>query len=73
MPILFFTQLMGLAFGRKPAELGVGDELVSARKALANIGVEVPVTEEPVAKRKKDEGLPMPPRWTKHAGKETVK
>jgi heterodisulfide reductase subunit B len=70
MPILFFTQLMGLAFGRKPAELGVGDELVSARKALENMGVEVP--QEPV-KRKKDEGLPMPPRWTKHAGKETVK
>lgn len=71
MPILFFTQLMGLAFGRKPAELGIGAELVSARSALTNIGVEVP--QEPVAKRKKDEGLPMPPRWTKHAGKETVK
>jgi hypothetical protein len=61
---------MGLAFGGKPAELGVGAELVSARKALENIGVETP--QEP-AKRKKEEGLPMPPRWTKHAGKETVK
>jgi heterodisulfide reductase subunit B len=73
MPILFFTQLMGLAFGRKPAELGIGEELVSSRNALAKIGVEVPVTEEPGTKRKKDEGLPMPPRWTKHTGKETVK
>ncbi len=73
MPILFFTQLMGLAFGKKPSELGIGEELVSARNALANVGVEVPVTEEPGAKRKKDESLPMPPRWTKHAGKETVK
>ncbi|MGZ9234076.1 MAG: CoB--CoM heterodisulfide reductase iron-sulfur subunit B family protein [Anaerolineales bacterium] len=74
MPILFFTQLMGLAFGRKPIELGIGDELVSARNALANVGVEVPITQEPGPKRKKDEGLPMPPRWTKHgAGKETVK
>ncbi len=74
MPILFFTQLMGLAFGKKPSELGIGEELVSARNALASLGVEVPVTEEAVGgKRKKEEGLPMPRRWTKHAGKESVK
>jgi len=73
MPILFFTQLMGLAFGREPEELGIGVELVSSRNALATIGVEVPVTQEPGAKRKKDEGLPMPRRWTKHEGKESVK
>jgi heterodisulfide reductase subunit B len=73
MPILFFTQLMGLAFGREPEELGIGVELVNARNALATIGVEVPITQEPTAKRKKDEGLPMPPRWTKHEGKEAVK
>ena len=73
MPILFFTQLMGLAFGRKPEELGIGVELVNARNALATIGVEVPVTQEPASKRKKDEGLPMPRRWTKHEGKEAVK
>ena len=74
MPILFFTQLMGLAFGREPKELGIGAELVSSRNALANIGVEVPVTQEPSAPKKKDEGLPMPRRWTKHEGKkEAVK
>ena len=73
MPILFFTQLMGLAFGRQPEELGVGAELVNARNALANIGVEVPIKEEAGAKRKKDEGLPMPRRWTKHEGKEAAK
>lgn len=74
MPILFFTQLMGLAFGRQPEELGIGTELVSSRNALANIGVEVPVTEEPSAPKKKDEGLPMPRRWTRHEGKkEAVK
>jgi heterodisulfide reductase subunit B len=65
MPVLFFTQLMGLAFGRKPEELGIGVELVSSRKALANIGVEVPVVQEAAAPRKKDEGLPMPPRLLK--------
>jgi heterodisulfide reductase subunit B len=73
MPILFFTQLMGLAFGLEPGELGIGVELVSSRKALANIGVEVPVVEEPAGPRKKDESLPMPKRWTKHEGKEAVK
>ena len=74
MPILFFTQLMGLAFGKEPGEVGIGVELVSSRNALAHIGVEVPVTQEPAAPRKKDEGLPMPRRWTKHEGKkEAVK
>jgi hypothetical protein len=54
--------------------LGIGVELVSSRNALANIGVEVPVTQEPAAPRKKDEGLPMPRRWTKHEGRmEAVK
>ena len=49
-------------------------ELVSSRNALAHIGVEVPVTQEPAASGKKDEGLPMPRRWTKHeAKKEAVK
>jgi heterodisulfide reductase subunit B len=73
MPVLFFTQLMGLAFGKEPEELGIGLELVSSRNALANIGIEVPVTQEPAGPRKKYEGLPMPRRWTKHEGKEAVK
>jgi heterodisulfide reductase subunit B len=73
MPVLFFTQLMGLAFGKKPDELGIGLELVSSRNALANIGIEVPITQEPAAPRKKYEGLPMPRRWTKHEGKEAMK
>lgn len=69
IPILFFTQLMGLAFGREPGELGIGTELVSSRNALANIGVEVPVTQEPAGPRKKDEGLPMPRRMTRRQGR----
>jgi heterodisulfide reductase subunit B len=62
MPIIFFTQLMGLAFGLKAEELGFGSELVDARPALSRIGVELP-EEEPTPrkrKRKKQEGLPMP-------------
>jgi heterodisulfide reductase subunit B len=60
MPIIFFTQLIGLAFGYEPKELGFGLELVSAKEALNKIGVEAP---EPVIsqpKRKKSTGLPMP-------------
>ena len=75
MPILFFTQLMGLAFGKAPEELGIGVELISSRSALANIGVEVPVQAEATPKRKKEEGLPMPPRLVdgRKRRKETVK
>ena len=62
MPIIFFTQLIGLAFGVDPIKLGFGRELVDARPALNRIGVEVPVTEEPKSqpKRTKKTGLPMP-------------
>jgi heterodisulfide reductase subunit B len=61
VPVVFFTQLMGLAFGIPAGELGFGLELVSARKALSKIGLEVP---EPVAESRgrprKADGLPMP-------------
>lgn len=64
MPVLYFTQLMGLAFGYDPQELGIGKEFVDARDALAKIGVEVPVDEDQAKKpsrpRKKQVGLPMP-------------
>lgn len=71
LPILYFTQLMGLAFGHEAAELGLGREFVSAAAALAKIGVEAPA--EPAApaapaapvaptvrRRKDDRSLPMP-------------
>jgi heterodisulfide reductase subunit B len=61
MPIVFFTQLVGLAFGLDPKALGFGRELVDARPALARIGVEVPPeTSAPARPRRKPEGLPMP-------------
>ncbi len=62
MPILFFTQLMGLAFGIEPEKLGFGLELVSARQALSRIGMELPEAEGAAAPRKKAKptGLPMP-------------
>jgi len=62
MPIMFFTQLIGLAFGKDPKDLGFGKELVDARQALSHIGVEVPEEAPPTRKpkRTKKQGLPMP-------------
>jgi heterodisulfide reductase subunit B len=60
IPILFFTQLMGVAFGKDPKKLGFGSEFISAHKAMERIGVETPVPEEGKPKRKKSTGLPMP-------------
>jgi heterodisulfide reductase subunit B len=62
MPIVFFTQLIGLAMGKDPAQIGFGRELVDSRPALKKIGVEVPETDEKPSqpKRAKKTGLPMP-------------
>ncbi len=61
MPILFFTQLMGIAFGEMPERLGFGSELVSAHEAMRRIGVQTPVPEAAKPAPKKPTGLPMPP------------
>ncbi len=62
MPIIFFTQLIGLAFGVEATQLGFGSEIVDARPALKRIGVELPEPEEQKARPKKAKkvGLPMP-------------
>ena len=62
MPILFFTQLMGLAFGIDPKDLGFGLELVSARNVLDTLGVKAPpeTPPGPPKRPRKTEGLPMP-------------
>lgn len=62
-PVLFFTQLMGIAFGIDASRLGFGREFVSAQAAMARIGVDVPAPEEPPKHRppgKQDKSLPMP-------------
>jgi heterodisulfide reductase subunit B len=61
MPILYFTQLMAMAFGLGAKEAGLGAEIVSAQPALAKINVEVPRQEEKKARPRPDkQGLPMP-------------
>jgi heterodisulfide reductase subunit B len=34
VPIIFFTQMLGVAFGLEPAKLGFGKEIVAARPVL---------------------------------------
>lgn len=60
MPVLFFTQLMGIAFGEKVENLGFGSEFVSAREAMSRIGVSTPEPEPTAKPAKKPSGLPMP-------------
>ena len=61
MPILFFTQLMGIAFGVKADKLGFGGEFVSAKNAMGRIGVQTPEPAAATPAVKKPTGLPMPP------------
>lgn len=53
MPVLYFTQLIGLALGLEAAALGIGQELVSAEAALQKIGSVVQAA--PAAQRAKDD------------------
>lgn len=61
VPVLFFTQLMGLAFGHEPKTLGLARNFVSCAAALGHIGLEMPDAEpEKPRRRLKDKSLPMP-------------
>ena len=59
IPVVYFTQLMGLAFGIPASELGFGKEIVSASPALEKITVDPP---KPARARRhgKKTGLPTP-------------
>jgi heterodisulfide reductase subunit B len=60
LPILFFTQMIGLAMGMPPESLGIGREIVSAAAVLEKVG-QPPAPAEPAARRKRDDkALPMP-------------
>jgi heterodisulfide reductase subunit B len=65
MPIVFFTQLVGLALGFTPDKLGFGTEITSTEKALARIGVDIPKPAEDTPH--KQAGLPMPSCLRKNA------
>lgn len=58
IPILYFTQLLGLAFGVPADKLGFGREFVDATSALAKIGAAPPP--RPKKRRPTREALPLP-------------
>jgi len=60
IPIVYFTQLMGLAFGFPANELGFGQEIISAKPALKKITAEAPKPERTRERGKKSSALPMP-------------
>lgn len=60
IPILYFTQMVGLAVGVSPKELGIGKEIVRAAPALRKIGREVEAAAGPTRRRSEDQSLPMP-------------
>jgi heterodisulfide reductase subunit B len=57
IPVLFFTQLMGLALGMTQESMGIGKELVSAREVLSVKRKTTAVASQP---ERPEEGLPMP-------------
>lgn len=60
MPVVYFTQLMGLAYGVEPELLGFGKEFVSAKPLFDLIGRErLPLQPEESTSRSR-EALPMP-------------
>lgn len=62
LPVLYFTQMMGLAFGLQPEALGIGSEIVPAQAALNKIGQVPAETPRPTPKRRDKDALPMPSR-----------
>ena len=74
MPIVFFTQLMAVAFGIEPKQAGFGLELVSAKDALARIGVES--ASIGCARQAQETGrpayAPQPPKESKPSGRKSA-
>jgi heterodisulfide reductase subunit B len=65
LPVLYFTQVLGLAMGIEAADLGIGKEIIDARPALAKVGQaareqEVGKGERSARPRRGDRSLPMP-------------
>lgn len=60
IPIVYFTQLMGLAFGIPENKLGFGKEIISVKPALSKVTDEAPKKAKRRRRVKKNTGLPMP-------------
>jgi len=60
MPILYFTQMMGLAFGFSGEDMGFGQELVSAEPILRKLASPSEEESKPTRPRPDKRALPMP-------------
>ena len=60
IPILYFTQMMGLAFGLEPRRLGFGQELTSAQGLLEKFNAPPPAAEPKKKPPRDKKALPMP-------------
>ena len=62
IPVLYFTQMMGLAFGLAPKAMGFGQEFVSAQPLLDKLASPPPPPEEEPKKKpqRSKKALPMP-------------
>jgi len=66
LPVLYFTQMIGLAMGLEPAVLGIGREIVSAAAALKKMsaqaaeGAAAGAPAAPPRRKRDDKSLPMP-------------
>ncbi len=61
LPILYFTQMIGLAMGLSEKELGIGKEFIQAAPILKKIGTKSEETGEKTRKRRRDDkSIPMP-------------
>jgi heterodisulfide reductase subunit B len=60
LPVLYFTQMIGLAMGLEPKELAIGREITSAADVLRKIGTTVEIEEAPPRRKRDDKSLPMP-------------
>ena len=70
IPILYFTQLMGLAFGASPDDVGIGKEFVDARPVLDKIQEKPPEESKKRRKKRRDkQALPMPELLRTHTGR----
>jgi heterodisulfide reductase subunit B len=58
LPVMFFTQAIGLALGLSPAELGFGQEFVSIAPLLEKVRDVPPPQAKP--ERRAKQALPMP-------------
>jgi heterodisulfide reductase subunit B len=60
MPVLYFTQMIGLAFGLSAEEMGFGQELVSAQRVLDVLAAPPPEEPKKEKARRDKKALPLP-------------